>query len=250
MSAESNEWISIGDLMAGVVGVVMLMFVSAAVVSSAQADRQRRSDQEARAQAEQAAAHERAQARAVEEQARAAEAQRRRSTQARLVELRKGIIQDGFQEIVQVDPLHKRITLREATFASGSACVRPQARRALARISQGLRTQLEEIGDNTIRVEGHTDAVRVILRTGGAHLCALFDDNFTLSAARAREARNALITGWPEALRDRVTLAGLGDTQPVNGDRFSPLNRRIEIFIQDRDADRTVAQPPPAPPSR
>jgi chemotaxis protein MotB len=242
MSAESNEWISIGDLMAGVVGVVMLMFVSAAVVSTAQANRDRKRVMTAHKAAEQTAYQEHQQAR------RAAE-QRLASTESALEAFRNEAADAGVQEMVHIDTAARLIQFREATFKRGSACVQPLAGRLLTSLSERMRDLLVDRADRTIRIEGHTDSVPVILRPGGPRTCALFDDNFTLSAARAREARNALTDGWPEPLRRRVTVAGLGDTRPLVADPASPENRRVEISIQDGDAARSEPEPRRAVPT-
>lgn len=236
MSAESNEWISIGDLMAGVVGVVMLMFVSAAVVSTAAANRVRRQENIARELARRTAA-------TAQERARRAAELRRASTQSALEAFREEISRAGGQQMVHIDTAARRIRFQDATFARGSACVQPLARSWLMGLSLRMRRLLEQRDDRTIRVEGHTDSVPVMIRPGGPDRCALFDDNFTLSAARARQARVILTAGWPEALRRRVTLAGLGDTRPLVEDLASPENRRVEISVEDGDTAQPNSQP-------
>ena len=67
--------------------------------------------------------------------------------------------------------------------------------------------------------------------------CTVYDDNYTLSAARAREARKLLINKLTDKEAKRVIVAGYGDSRPLEGvldnDR---RNRRVEIqFVINRD---------------
>ncbi|MGV2404877.1 UNVERIFIED_CONTAM: OmpA family protein, partial [Pseudomonas aeruginosa] len=67
-------------------------------------------------------------------------------------------------------------------------------------------------------VEGHTDNVQVSRPvTDYSKFCTVYDDNFTLSAARAREARKLLIALLDEQQAKRVIVAGFGDSQPLPG---------------------------------
>jgi chemotaxis protein MotB len=242
MAADSNEWIPIGDLMAGVVGVVMVMFVSAAVVSTEQANHARRQESDRQRAAQFAATVER-------ERLRRAAEQQRASIRVALEAFRADVTRTGDQEMVLIDPAAGRTKFRDVTFARGSACVQPRARARLVSLAQTMRQLLEERANRTIRVEGHTDSVPVLIRLDHLDRCALFDDNFMLSAARARQARLILTDGWPEALKRRVTLAGLGDTHPLVADLTSPENRRVEISVEDDDTMRSGHDPSRPEPS-
>ncbi|MGT9846527.1 OmpA/MotB family protein, partial [Pseudomonas aeruginosa] len=56
--------------------------------------------------------------------------------------------------------------------------------------------------------------------------------NFTLSAARAREARKLLIQALNEEQAKRVIVAGYGDSHPLEGkDPGDARNRRVEIQL-------------------
>ena len=60
--------------------------------------------------------------------------------------------------------------------------------------------------------------------------CTVYDDNFTLSAARAREARKFIVGNLAQAFARRVIVAGYGDSQPIPG--VAPEDarqRRIEV---------------------
>lgn len=205
---------SVGDLMAGVVGVVMLLFVGASVVASEQAKRSMQEKIERE--------------RAVREEA----ARRLAGVRSALLDFDKDIARTGHRELVSIDIQSQRIRFKEATFRLGSACIQPLANMVLSSWSVRIRRLLEERPDREINIEGHTDSFPVTVRPGMLNRCAQFDDNFTLSAARARQARLVLTAGWPDDLRDRVALAGFGDTRPLPGQpRTSPDNRRVEIAI-------------------
>lgn len=241
MSSDENEWISIGDLMSGVVGVVMLLFVGASVAASEQAERSRQEKRERERVAQEEAA------------------KRVAGIRSALLDFEQEIERTGHRELASIDIQSQRIRFKEATFQLGSACVQPLASAVLTSWSGRIRRLLEERHDREINIEGHTDSFPVTVRPGMPNRCAQFDDNFTLSAARARQARLVLTAGWPEELRDRVALAGFGDTRPLPGQpRTSPDNRRVEIAIIERPAQSetapgspwTPASPvPPAPAS-
>ncbi len=216
-SDHNHEWMSIGDLMAGVVGVVMLLFVGASVVASEQAER---SQQERRQR---------------DQEAREEITRRQAGIRSALLDFEQDIDRTGHRQLVSIDIQSQKIRFKEATFALGSACVQPAARTVIASWSDRIRRLLEERSDREINIEGHTDSFPVTVRPGVLNRCAQFDDNFTLSAARARQARQVLTAGWPESLRERVALAGFGDTRPLAGQkRDSPDNRRVEIAIIER----------------
>ncbi|MNP64741.1 hypothetical protein D3C76_1602600 [compost metagenome] len=67
----------------------------------------------------------------------------------------------------------------------------------------------------------------------------MYDDNYTLSAARAREARKLLIANLNDRQSHRVIVAGFGDSQPLHG--ISPgdeRNRRVEVQFLTHAAAR------------
>ena len=106
-------------------------------------------------------------------------------------------------------------------FGSGSAELRPEARRALEIVAEGIRTRAVR---HPIRVEGHTDNTPP--NTGR------FPTNWELSAARAGATARLLTELGVEA--DTVTAVGYADTKPI-GDNETPegktRNRRVEIWI-------------------
>lgn len=60
--------------------------------------------------------------------------------------------------------------------------------------------------------------------------CTVYDDNYTLSAARAREARKMLIEGLNGQNISRIVVAGFGSSNPIDtSDPSSAKNRRVEV---------------------
>jgi chemotaxis protein MotB len=107
----------------------------------------------------------------------------------------------------------------EVTFASGDDTLSPAGRDALSKAG----TILAKL-PNTIRIEGHTDAVPV---RGGR-----FSSNWHLSAGRAQTVVRLLVDSGVDARRMQVV--GFGDVRPratnatIEG---RAANRRIEIKI-------------------
>ncbi|RRW39536.1 OmpA family protein [Pseudomonas luteola] len=205
MKEKGNEWISISDLMAGVMAVVMLLLVVSVL-------------------------------------------QNQFSELKRQEELNKGLVSEqeklstllqGMQSalggqgsgLVSFDLANERITLGDSIFSRGSACVTAEARRELSLLSARLSGFMTSSPHARVVVEGHTDNIQVSRPvTDFARFCTVYDDNFTLSAARAREARKLLIEALnPEQAR-RVIVAGYGDSQPLpDRDPADEGNRRVEV---------------------
>jgi chemotaxis protein MotB len=208
MKDKPTEWVSIADLMAGVMAVVMLLLVMA-VLQKTYAEFQHQ-----------------------ESLAKQADTQQQRT--ARLLERIKVSVQGaGGDGLVAVDVASAKIMLGDGVFARGSACVTDQARQAASEVSQGIQEFLASVPQAKVYVEGHTDNLPVGRPvTDFARFCTVYDDNFTLSAARAREARKLLLTVLSEADSRRVVVAGYGESQPLPG--LSPgdaRNRRIEVRL-------------------
>jgi len=225
--------------MAGVVGVMVVFFAIATLENAARAAQERENE------ARHAAELEAIRLRAI--------AERRRTIDDTFTAIASDVAARDLGDLVDVDVADHRLRLREATFDLGSACVVESAREALHAWAPRLRAMLEESGERELFIEGHTDN-RPVSSTGSSVLqhCARFDDNYTLSAARAREAREVLVDGWPEEVQARVALAGFGDTRPFDrADRASPANRRVEIFVRDSSdgaGDPTAVSPVPSGP--
>lgn len=92
---------------------------------------------------------------------------------------------------------------------------------------------MEQSSNARIFVEGHTDNIPVSQPvTDYRRFCTVYDDNYTLSAARAREARKLLVGQLDTSIAKRIIVAGYGDSQPING--IAPeddANRRVEVRL-------------------
>lgn len=141
------------------------------------------------------------------------------------------------ESLVMLDINSQKITLKDGIFNRGSACITPQARQAFSMIENQIKVFLSEFSTGQVFIEGHTDNIPVLRPvTNFEQFCTVYDDNFTLSAARAREARKFMINDLDEALSKRVTVAGYGDSQPLtNIDLDDARQRRIEVrfVVQD-----------------
>jgi len=224
-----TNWIAISDLMSGVVAVMVILFAISALENALREKEVRAA--KARAKAEELA------------RKKKAEAERQRTILSLFSDIKKEVHDRGMEHLVSVDTVNHRIRLKEATFARGSACVAETARKILETWSPRMREILLERPEREIFVDGHTDSMPVgSYRPTISRHCARFDDNYTLSAARAREARKVLTAEWVPELQERVALAGFGDTRPLSGtDRSAAENRRVEIYV--REAELTEKPP-------
>ena len=211
MKDKPSEWIAISDLMAGVMAVVMLLLVVSVLQKSAE---------EAKHKQE------------LEQLAQATDPRQQRM--GRLMgDLQESLSHTANDGMVSLDVNARRITLKDGVFSRGSACVTDQSKAAFASIQTKLTAFLGDFRDGRIYVEGHTDD-RPVSRpvTDFTQFCTVYDDNYTLSAARAREARKLLTAGLDEAASRRVVVAGFGDSQPLAG--IAPEDsrqRRIEVRL-------------------
>ena len=216
MKDKPSEWIAISDLMAGVMAVVMLLLV-VSVLQKSYTDLKHKQELDRMAQA----------------------ADPRQQRIGRLMaELESSLAEATRDGMVALDMDARRITLRDGVFNRGSACVAEQSKEAFASIQIMLASFLKDFPGARIYVEGHTDD-RPVSRpvTDYARNCTVYDDNYTLSAARAREARKLLSLGLDDAASRRVVVAGFGDSQPLPGiPPEDSRQRRIEVrlVIPDR----------------
>ena len=114
--------------------------------------------------------------------------------------------------LVALDVNSQKITLRDGVFNRGSACIASQASQALATIETQVVRFLTEFRSGQVYIEGYTDNLPVTRPvTNFESFCTVYDDNFTLSAARAREARKFIVGNLAQAFARRVIVAGYGD---------------------------------------
>ena len=121
------------------------------------------------------------------------------------------------REIREVRALVPELELDAVRFETGSAAIRPDQARALARIGTTLRDLVEEDPSTVILVEGHTDAV------GSATY------NLALSDRRAETVALAL-TEYFRVPAENMVTQGYGESAlKVLTDADEPANRRAVV---------------------
>lgn len=213
MKDKPSEWIAISDLMAGVTAVVMLLLVVAVLQKSVS---------ELHYQQELAKAAEEAEL----------ERSQRKDPTAQLKQALKAMMNDeGTSSLMVLDSKSNRLTLADSVFERGSACLHDEVKTAVGSVQAKLVSFLKENPKAQIFVEGYTDNLPVNRPvTDFQRFCTVYDDNFTLSAARAREVRKAIIGELDDTSAKRIVVAGYGDSRPLsNIDPADPRNRRVEV---------------------
>lgn len=208
MKDKPTEWVSISDLMAGVMAVVMLLLVISVLQKTfAEIKHKKEMEQGVAAQ--------------------------RQQLLVALDNMKSFIIKEGNEEIVLIDVNLGKITLRDNVFDRGSACITEKAQQAIRGIGSQIAVFLQENLYGQIIIEGHTDNIPVSRPvTDFLRFCTVYDDNYTLSAARAREARRLLIEGVPKDQARRAIVAGYGESHPINNiSPDDPRNRRVEVHF-------------------
>lgn len=206
MKEKPSEWIVIADLMSGVVAVVMLMLVVSLVQKQVSEQRHR-------------------------EEMNQGAAARQQRVEAVLGQMKQAFAQEGASSYIAIDTAAGKVTLQERAFRRGSACIEPQAKAAFAKVEDKIAAYLTQFEGGQIYVEGHTDDKPVKAPvTDYQTFCTVYDDNFTLSAARAREARKLLVGQSDSGSARRVIVAGYGASHPIPGlDPGDERNRRVEL---------------------
>ena len=106
----------------------------------------------------------------------------------------------------------------DVLFDSGQDKLKPTAVKALDKVAGILTT---EYAGQTIRIEGHTDTVRV--RTN-----SVWQDNWDLGANRSRQV--LLFLQKKGIAPDKMYIASFADTQPRDPTDLAK-NRRVEIVV-------------------
>ena len=148
-------------------------------------------------------------------------------TYAQMIEKMKSEIAEGQ---VTITELKGRLTVNMVDailFDSGKADIKPEGRRILQKVADVIG----QVEDKAIRVEGHTDKVKI-----SPALSRAFPSNWELSAARATNvARYLQRLGVDPSL---LSAAAYGEFRPVSENETSEgraKNRRIEIVLVPRD---------------
>ena len=143
----------------------------------------------------------------------------------------EGEIHQGKIEM-HLEPRGLVVSLRQATFfPSGADTVDPNTYSSVEKIAQIIHDL-----PNSVRLEGHTDAVPI-------HT-ARFRSNWELSAARAI-AMMELFSGRFEIPPQRMAIAGYADTAPLDSNdtpEGRAHNRRVDIVIVNQ---RVLVNEPP-----
>ncbi|WP_455232587.1 OmpA/MotB family protein [Geopseudomonas aromaticivorans] len=217
MKDKPNEWVSISDLMAGVMAVVMLLLVMS-VLQKTYSDLKHKQEMEKSTTSQ------------------------RETVNHMLTDLKQSLSGTANEGLVAIDVNAQKLTLRDGVFSRGSACITDQAKQAFISIEARVSDFLSEFPNGKVYVEGHTDNLPVSRPvTNFDAYCTVYDDNFTLSAARAREARKLIIGTLDTAMARRVVVAGYGDSQPIPGiPPEDAQQRRIEVLwtVQSNDTDK------------
>ncbi|OGR96904.1 MAG: hypothetical protein A2902_00710 [Elusimicrobia bacterium RIFCSPLOWO2_01_FULL_64_13] len=173
------------------------------------------------------------------EEEKAKEVQKLKGTYDSLVSDMEKEIQQGSIQITRLRDKLSVNLIDKILFDSGEAAVNKQGEEVLDKVANVLK----KVQDKQIRIEGHTDNVRI----GGA-LKETFPTNWELSAARA--------TTVTRYLQDKggidpklLSAAGYSEYRPI-ADNGAPegrsKNRRIEITLVPLET--AAAAPIPEPP--
>jgi chemotaxis protein MotB len=163
-----------------------------------------------------------------ERAAKEEEIRRLTKTQEDLTKSLQAQIDNGDIKIKQV---RDRLTINmveKVLFNSGQAQVKPEGLKVLKQVADVLK----DVHDKQIRIEGHTDNVRI-----GGKLKEKFPTNWELSTARATNVvRYFIEQGGVSA--ENFEAVGFADTRPVADNASEDgrtENRRIEIVLFPKD---------------
>jgi chemotaxis protein MotB len=228
MSKENaSEWISISDLMAGVLGIVILLLVTVIlqkIVIDLKYNQEKQEYIKAKEKVDQL------------EKLEKERLLREEKIRLILMQIKKDIISKKLDDLIYIDDKNFKITLKSNSFESGSACVKDQMKNILDLISIGF-LNINQIDQGIeILIEGHSDNLPVLMPVNNfTRNCTIYDDNYTLSAARARETRNHMLKKLSN-IAHRMIVGGYGDSRPLKEFKPNdPQQRRIEIRLRLAD---------------
>ena len=210
---KSNPFVSISDLMAGVTAVVMLLLVVSVVrtaINAAEIEHQKQ----------------------IAEQERIV--RKNQGVRQAIKEIKENLAKSS--DVSWINVQDTIITLGDKSFRSASACLDKDVELALKKnVAPVLAMNLRKFKNINIQIEGHSDAIPLGRVVSDVHTnCAAFDDNYSLSASRAREARKAVLDGLQgdTAVARRISVAGYGPDRLINTkDPGAAENRRVEIRL-------------------
>ena len=155
------------------------------------------------------------------------EVEKASNTYQELLKEMKGEIAQGQITIKELKGKLTMDVVDKILFASGEATVKKEGLDVLSRVVEILKT----VKDKNIRIEGHTDNVKITSR-----LAKIYPTNWELSAARAINVSKYLQQqGIDPAI---LSATAFGEYQPV-ADNATPegraKNRRIAIILLPKD---------------
>ncbi|MEE9912697.1 MAG: OmpA family protein [Deltaproteobacteria bacterium] len=155
------------------------------------------------------------------------EVEKASNTYQELLKEMKGEIAEGQITIKELKGKLTMDVVDKILFASGEAKVKKEGLAVLSRVVEILKT----VKDKNIRVEGHTDNIKITSR-----LARVYPTNWELSAARAINVSKYL---QEQGIEPTILSAtAFGEFQPV-ADNATPegraKNRRIAIILLPKD---------------
>src|SRR5450432_35832 len=161
-----------------------------------------------------------------------------RAAQLERIKERFEVLRDKLKKLtdlgLKVEIRRNRMVIRlpgDVLFASGDDKLRPDGKKVLDQVADVIRND-KQLAGRYFQIAGHTDNKPL---KGGR-----FEDNWGLSAMRAREVLVYLISpvdakeGGGGLSVDRLHAAGYGDTDPVvknDTDAERQQNRRVELVL-------------------
>jgi len=174
----------------------------------------------------------------VEQSEKEREIQRLTQTQTELAKSLQAEIAKGEIRIQQVADRLMINMVDRVLFDSGQGHVKPAGLKVLKQVSDILKT----VTDKQIRIEGHTDNVRI-----GGRLKERFATNWELSTTRATSVvRYLLDEGGLDP--SNISAVGYADMRPIasnDTEEGRSANRRIEIVLYPKDLQQIVGKPEP-----
>ncbi|MBF9002103.1 OmpA/MotB family protein [Vibrio nitrifigilis] len=243
MKNKANEWVSISDLMSGVMAVVMLFFVVSTVKSIMDKAVMNQQVEELKQQVLTATEQENRLKKIIADNMVKIdsysdfdkEAKLNAEQEKKLVEmlnqLENTLSSDENNNLLYFNVEQSKVILKDSVFSLGSACITHSAQEVIPSLNRMVARFLTDFPSGRVYIEGHTDN-RPVKKpvTDIRRYCTVYDDNYTLSAARAREARKLLIDGLNGRNFSRIVVAGFGSSNPIDlADPSSARNRRVEV---------------------
>ncbi|MCD9557218.1 OmpA family protein [Photobacterium carnosum] len=247
MKDKPNEWVVISDLMSGVMAVVMLFLIVVSVKSAVdkvnmssklnELQSELKTKQEREQKLESLVAQYGGQLDEYDKSIRLNTEQQQKLVNM-LDDLKQSFLSNQSRNLLTFSIDESKITLKDSIFSRGSACITNNARKVIPQLSKMISEFLSKFPQGRVYIEGHTDNVPVRTPvTDFDKYCTVYDDNYTLSAARAREARKLLLSNSNNSVQNRIVVAGFGSSNPLdNVDPSDAKNRRVEVrFVLDNN---------------